>query len=88
MLGIVCNQVLKTIVSHVPANNSGSSSRPSIRAAINEVRGRRCPEIRSSTRWPFDTYPYHRAVEFEVTFLTPPEVREQFGITRRAAILG
>ena len=28
-----------------------------MRAAMSEVRGRRCPETSPSTRWPFGTYP-------------------------------
>ena len=53
---------VETTVSQVPSKSSGSSRRPSIRAAISEVRGRRCPETRPSTRWPFGAYPYRRAV--------------------------
>jgi len=35
----------------------GSSSSGPIRAAISEVRGRRCPDIKPYTRWPLGAYP-------------------------------
>lgn len=35
----------------------GSSNAGPIRAAISEVRGRLCPDIRPYTRWPVGAYP-------------------------------
>ena len=60
---LICGQALKTLVSQVPSNSNGSSSRPLMRAATSEVRGRQWPEISPSTRWPLGAYPSRRTVE-------------------------
>lgn len=46
---LVLSQALKTAVSQVPSNRYGSSSRPSMRASINEVRGRPCAGLSGYT---------------------------------------
>lgn len=56
-------QSLKMLASYVPSKSTGSANRPSMRAIRSDVRGRRCPETRPSTRWPLRAYPYRRAVD-------------------------